>query len=236
LAFPTGSALLPKHWGGFRSAGWSGRPRVALVTEPLLQRRMPVRAVHSSPSGPEGPSGLGGTPLMGFKDHPSADTNAVRPLPGGPKPAFRPGGANLRTRSVLAVPPDSDGFLRSAPCRSIAPCNRPWGSPCFGYLAVAACRRRRRGTVPDGAYPPKLFPPWQLYRVTTASALSLLVAAAAGLPDALPRLSGPFSQRPQPQGFEPPRSPLLAPWRCRRDVARCSLGLLILPGCSAWSR
>jgi hypothetical protein len=72
-----------------------------------------------------------GTPLMGFKDRPSADISAARPLPGRPKSSLRPGGANLRARSVLAVPPDSDGLLRSAPCRSIAPCNRPWGSPCF---------------------------------------------------------------------------------------------------------
>jgi hypothetical protein len=89
----------------------------------------------SSPSGPCGPSGLVRTPLVGFKDRPSASTNAVRPLPGGPKPAFRPGSASLQTRSALVVPPDSDGFLRSAPCRSIAPCNRPWGSPCFWCLA-----------------------------------------------------------------------------------------------------
>jgi hypothetical protein len=152
LALPASSALLPKRWGGFRSAGGSGRPRVALVTEPLLRRRMPVRAVRPSPSGPEGPSGPVWTPLMGFKDRPSADTNAVRPLPGGPKPALRLEDANLRARSVLAVPPDSDGLLRSAPCRSIAPYNRPWGSPCFWLRAPllpegdagAQCRSRWR--------------------------------------------------------------------------------------------
>jgi hypothetical protein len=76
------------------------------------------------------------------------------------KPTFRPEGANLQARSVHVVPPDSDGLLRASPCRSIAPCNRPWGSPCFrrsppGWPEgrVGAC------SILDGAYPSKLFPP-----------------------------------------------------------------------------
>jgi hypothetical protein len=102
------------------------------------------------------------------------------------------------------------------------------------FLAPSLAAARRQlvcvGSILDGAYPPKLFPPWQLYRVTTASTLSLLIAASAGFLRALPRASGPFSLRSQPQGFELPRSPLLASLRCRKNVARCSLGLLFLSG------
>jgi hypothetical protein len=160
---------------------------------------------------------------------PSADKNVVRPLPGGSKPAFRHGGANLYARSVLAVPPDSDGLLRSTLCRSIAPCNRPWGSPCFRDRRCCSTRRlcSRFSSILDGAYPSKLFPPWQLYRVTTVWALSLLVAACPNVLLASPRAFGPFPRLPQPQGFESPVSPLLASSRCREKVARCSLGLLV---------
>jgi len=45
----------------------------------------------------------------------------------------RPGAATSQTRSVLAVPPDFDGFLRAMPRRSVAPCCRPWGSPRFRF-------------------------------------------------------------------------------------------------------
>jgi len=44
---------------------------------------------------------------------------------------LRPGAATSRTRSALAVPPGSDGFLRAMPRRSVAPCCRPWGSSRF---------------------------------------------------------------------------------------------------------
>jgi hypothetical protein len=164
-----------------------------------------------------GPGGLVRTPLMGFKDRPSADINAVRPLPGRPRPSLRLGSANFRARSVLVVPPDSDGFLRSAPCRSIAPCNRPWGSPCCSRCRSSVARGPRWGgcDLPDGAYPSKLFPPWQLYRVTTACALSLFLAAVPCLPRALPLAFGPVWRVGQPQGFEPPKSPLLTARRCR---------------------
>ena len=51
---------------------------------------------------------------------------------------LRPGDAILRTRSVLAVLPDFDGLLRQAPCRSVAPCCRSWGSPRFRTVVFAA--------------------------------------------------------------------------------------------------
>lgn len=54
-----------------------------------------------------------------------------------------------------------------------------------------------------------------------------MVADSPGFPLASPRASRPFPRVPQPQGFESPVSPLLAPPRCRDEVARCSLGLYI---------
>jgi hypothetical protein len=49
----------------------------------------------------------------------------------GTRPDIRRGFACSHARSVLAVPPGFDGFLRTAPCRFVAPCSRPWGSPRF---------------------------------------------------------------------------------------------------------
>jgi hypothetical protein len=45
--------------------------------------------------------------------------------------ALRLEDATLRTRSALAVSLDFGGFLRWTGCRFVAPCCRPWGSPCF---------------------------------------------------------------------------------------------------------
>jgi len=47
------------------------------------------------------------------------------------RPPFGALRAKPRTRSVLAVPPDSDGLLHPWLRRSVAPCIRSWGSPCF---------------------------------------------------------------------------------------------------------
>jgi hypothetical protein len=71
---------------------------------------------------------------------------SLRPLPSGPSPRLRPGGANLQTRSVLAVPPGFNGFLRRGPtevgpstaCGFVAPRSRPWGSP--GFKSAVASR------------------------------------------------------------------------------------------------
>jgi hypothetical protein len=52
----------------------------------------------------------------------------------------RPWIATSRTRSVLAVPPGFDGLLHALPCRSVAPCCRPWGSSRFRLDAVVLSR------------------------------------------------------------------------------------------------
>ena len=169
---------------------------------------------------------------MGFKDRPSTDMNVVRPLPDEPKFALRTETAKPRPRSALVVPPDSDGLLRSTPCRSIAPCNRTWGSPCFWSLA---------GPVPEGAgsawgrsrwrRPSEAFP--SLVAVPCHHGLSLL-AVEMRFPLAVRlcchRVVAGFRHASRPQGLELPRSPLQASWRCRQMVARCFLGLLVLYG------
>jgi hypothetical protein len=88
---------------------------------PLLQRHVSVRAVRFPVSWPKPPV-RGGTPLLGFiKDRPSTDKSAVRPLPGCPKAALRREDANPRACSALAVPPGSDGLLRTGPAGLLHP-------------------------------------------------------------------------------------------------------------------
>jgi len=78
-----------------------------------LQRHTPVRAVPSTGRSPKTAS-RGGTPLMGFIDtSPSPTHLPLRPLPDEPSLILRPGTATSRARSILAVPPGFDGFLRS---------------------------------------------------------------------------------------------------------------------------
>jgi len=105
------------------------------------------------------------------------------------------------------------------------PCPRPEG---FG-VPPSEDGGRGRVAFPDGAHPPKLFPPWQLYRVAAAYALSPLlpgVCPFSAAAQARPWVRG-VCRGSRPQGLEPPQSPLRAPSRCRGGAARCSLGLLV---------
>ena len=65
------------------------------------------------------------------QDFPSIDLAAARPLWVEPRFNRRHWSAKTRARSVLAFPPGFDGLLRASACRFVAPCCRPWGSPCF---------------------------------------------------------------------------------------------------------
>jgi hypothetical protein len=56
-------------------------------------------------------------------------------------------------RSALVVPPDFGGLLRVMPCRFVAPCYRPWGSPRFPLAFPEVCSRS-----PKALYPFKAFP------------------------------------------------------------------------------
>jgi len=107
-----------------------------------------------------------------FKDRPSVDTNTKRPLQDKPKPVPRQKVATPSARSVLAVPPDSDGLLRSLLCRSIAPCSRPWGSPRFKIPV------RKQELIPNGADPSKLFPLRLPQHVSMPHTLTLLLRPA----------------------------------------------------------
>jgi hypothetical protein len=89
--------------------------------------------------------------LSFIKDRPSAVHSAPCPLPAKPKPDLRHRTTTSDTRSALVVPPDFDGLLHDAPCESIAPRYRPWGSPCFQPDTDVPCFPRRRQ--PSEAFP-----------------------------------------------------------------------------------
>ena len=142
--------------------------------------------------------------------------------------------ATSRAWAVLAVSHDCDGLLRLVPCRSVAPCNRSWGSPRF------QCARSRSGgralprgpgassslTFPVAPYPSKPFPRHQL-----------CAASPQPIPSRRYRRfkqpacwcchlhTGSYYSSARPQGLVPMPSPLLSPgvatWR-RLDA---SLGL-----------
>jgi hypothetical protein len=145
------------------------------------------------------------TPLLGFiKDRPSASTDAVRPLPDEPRPALRPEVAKLRARSALAVLPDYGGLLRSTPCRSVAPCIRPWGSPSFRSAPCPLPEGVGFGGSPSpvALYPSEFSPPQQAdarHRTPVPSrrcSEPLVVG-----PPVLPRLAPRPSARHSTSGF-----------------------------------
>jgi len=75
--------------------------------------------------------------------------------------------------------------------------------------------------------PSEAFP--SLAAVPRHRGLCLLAVAPRVCLSGVPRKRGPpggVVRGSRPQGFEPPTSPLQTLWRCRRGVARCSLGLL----------
>jgi len=74
--------------------------------------------------------------------------------------------------------------------------------PAMGFAVFPAVRIAR--TFPDGAYPPKLFPPQQRFRCHHRSCPLAVTPNARSA--ALPRR--PLSLEPRPQGFVPLRSPL----------------------------
>jgi len=100
-------------------------------------------------------SSVGWTPLLGFiKDPPlrritlRVHSRFVRRLTIGLR-------CHPQTCSAHVVPPDSSGLLHAALCRFVAPCIRPWGSPCFqpGLESEDSV-----GAFPNGAPPFEAFP------------------------------------------------------------------------------
>jgi hypothetical protein len=96
-----------------------------------------------------------------FKDRPSIDTRARRPLLRSSSPVarlglpLRPAFARGRSRSVFAVSHRLDGFLRRARRGFVAPRSRSWGSSCSGSSFGLAASRRAPSTV---LHPSKGFP------------------------------------------------------------------------------
>jgi len=102
---------------------------------------------------------------------------------------LRPGNANSRTRSVPAVPPGSDGLLCAVPCRSVAPCSRPWGSSRFRLWRDSSARapphrfpRQGRSAVRRPGSRP--------FTVGVATNGSVLRVEATSLPPAVATLRG----------------------------------------------
>ena len=144
LAFP---ACLPGLWRctpdlqgfpGWRALWMITHPRTTLFPSPRLQRRGRfVRSFQST--GPPAcltahcvPVSLPNFLSCGFPKNAPPPTSAARVLSRLPRGVvFGPVLPNTRTPSAHVVPPDSGGFLRELPCRSIAPCSQPWGSSRF---------------------------------------------------------------------------------------------------------
>jgi hypothetical protein len=162
------------------------------------------------------------SPLRRYGCHASTPSRATsKRLPG-----LRSGGATLRTRSALAVPPGFDGLLRIGNSRV---CCTPQSAMGFATFPVPLRSTHEwlcgSGPFPVTPHPSELFPRLQPYRVTAAVALSPL----------RPRFGSPFpcvAARPR---FASARSPTSGPCstdesvaalrRCHRCAARCSLGL-----------
>jgi hypothetical protein len=129
-----------------------------------------------------------------------------------------------------------DGFLRSTPCRSVAPCIRPWGSLCF--------RSAPGGPSPEGSGPVarlprqrsalRSFPRRSRSRRVTASRCPLAVVPGFQLGSSRVATGGGPSLPPfaRPQGFAPLRSTLhlptlpsasrsLLPWALSQARPRC---------------
>jgi len=145
------------------------------------------------------------TPLMGFIESPFVDISTLCPLQTD-RSQSRHRGANLSARSVLVVPPDFDGLRHKMPCRFIAPCSRPWGSPSF-----MTCRAEAQQVNPLTERPFEAFPSLAAFTRWSGLPHSTMLRAFSPLPqgvyfNTLPRLvADPLAR---PQGFAPPKSPL----------------------------
>jgi hypothetical protein len=135
------------------------------------------------------------TPLLGFIDSPSPATAAAS-TPGRPAPcdACLPSDrtCQVRSRSVLAVPPGFNGFLRSDARPRLLPCGRLGGSqvcctlqPAVGFATFPA-RRSLAASRPRGRHGPKIV-------VTLFPVASTL--RSVPLPGSLPVVTAAFRRR-----------------------------------------
>jgi hypothetical protein len=204
----------------------------------LLFRGVPVRAVRNVPADPKVDLDVLDSSHGVHRSLPPPIRPSLRPLPAGPSPRLRFGTATSRTRSVPAVPPGSNGFLRrerirrSAPstaCGFVAPRNRPWGSPRFRLPGIGlSAEPRPEGRGPEG--PAGIFPVAHTLRSVPlpdslrpcrhrTSSFRTRSRSPAGVPSrrssqARSRVATVRCSARRPQGLLPSRSPLQA-----RDVA-----------------
>lgn len=191
----------------YAQLGWARWPSTTLARSPF--GATPETSSSKTLSGSCGPrsSGLAAsrpwTPLLGFIDPLRRHRATASAVPCEPK-LTRRSSCHTRARSVLVVPPDLDGFLRSRSDRKrsdrsarrgfVAPRNRPWGSPCF-----------RNPPRPRSHCDPK----------TTASASPARTLSRWRRPfEAFPSLAA-WPSSPHPSS-EVRRGSLLAEWRVHR--------------------
>jgi hypothetical protein len=115
-----------------------------------------------------------------------------------------PGIATSRARSVLTVPPGSDGLLRASPCRFVAPCYRPWGSPGFEPTTDQGRDRLSSQAHTLRSFSLRGWPE----AVTAACKHAAITDFRTPLVVARAGTEAPASARPQ--GIDPPWSPLPA--------------------------
>jgi len=125
----------------------------------LFRRRLPVRAVRVGSQSRFRPRDFADSSRRVRQRCPSIDITMGVHSWTSRRPSFGALRAKPRTRSVLVVPPDFDGLLHPWFRRSVAPCNRSWGSPCFDpRWRNANTARDGSGALLYGACPSKLFP------------------------------------------------------------------------------
>jgi hypothetical protein len=184
------------------------------------------------------------------KDRPSTDMKTCRPLPEiqllAKLKLLWHESATPRARAALVVSHDFDGLLRLVPCRSVAPCNRSWGSPrCWLVLpgarlpCVAAGLRcsEQALAVPVAPYPAKRFPRHQLCVVSPRPIPSrryrrfwLPVRRCCHL------YTDRFHASARPQGLVPMPSPLPCPGVATWMQLDAPMGLFPQDDVSAWLR
>jgi hypothetical protein len=186
----------------------------------------PLQRAGTRPSAAPESSGL---PLLGFPKIAPPPIQEPVVLSREPHPKMlllRHEVATPRARAALVVSHDFDGLLQRVPCRSVAPCNRSWGSPrCWlgcPCPTLVRCRSiTSRGSVvafPVAPYPAKPSPRHQLCVVSPRpipsrrySRCSLTMGRCCHLPVDRSHASA------RPQGLVPMPSPLPSPgvatWR-----------------------
>jgi len=195
----------------------------ASPSETLLFPRGPSPPFARLRPRPSARSRLFWTPLLGLPEIAPPPTSAmcVHSQVLSEDRSLRHEVATPRACSVLVVPPDFDGLLHTLPRRSIAPCNRSWGSPGFrpsrgpAPLPRIAARHHNGAAltvVLTGAPPSRVFPsPAAAARHRAAMPSRRSDDLHGRITHASAHSAIPSSPLRRPQGFEPPSSPLRPP-------------------------